>query len=142
MIKIKLDAKDLKRIEDKLKRIKKLREPLFLIGQALESSTKLRFNHGVDPTGKKWQKRSPKYIEQLRRQRRLTPRVLVVSGNLQRSIDFKSDNSKVVVGTPVEYSAVHQTGEPKKNIPQREFLGLSKLDKERIEEIIEKHIEK
>lgn len=143
MIKIKLDKADLKRLQDKLKRITKLKEPLAQIKDALEASTKLRFNRGVDPEGQPWKPRTEKYKQRLARQGRLTPRVLVVTGKLQKSIQYLSDERKVVVGTNVEYAAAHNFGHKKKpTLPKRQFIGLSELDKERIDEIIEKHIEK
>lgn len=142
MIKVKLNNKDLKLLQSKLKQLKDLREPLAEIKTALEASTKLRFNRGVDPEGKDWKPRSKRYAERLKAQGRLTPRVLVVTGRLQRSIEYISDDKRVVIGTSVDYGAVHQEGDPARNIPQREFIGVSDLDIERIDEIIEKHIEK
>jgi phage virion morphogenesis protein len=99
------------------------------IGQSIESSTKIRFNKGVDPEGETWIP-SQRVILQGR------GRTLVKTGRLQKSISYASDESEVNIGTDVEYAESVGDGPPR-----REFLGISQQDEQEIERIIQKHVE-
>lgn len=122
-----------------LGRVRKFEPMLKEIGQSLESTTKLRFTNGVDPEGKKWVPRSPAYARQLARQGRLTSRVLVIDGSLQKSISYNADAKEVNIGTDKFYAEYHQEGMG--NNPKRAFLGISKQDEQEIERIVQKHVE-
>lgn len=135
--KAKINQNDLKKLQDQLQKITKLASPLAKIGQALQASTTLRFNTGQDPEGKSWK---PSRIVLEGKQARTLVSNRVHPDKLQRSIKFASDENEVNVGTDTEYAGVHQFGE--NGMPKRSFLGISELDKQRIDEIIEKHIEK
>ena len=134
---VKVNKNDLKKMQDRFKQIQKLTDPLNLIGRDLQASTILRFNKGVDPEGNAWK---PSKIVLAGKQARTLVSNRVHPDKLQRSIKYSSDDKEVNVGTDTEYAGKHQFGED--GLPKRSFLGISDLDKERIDEIIEKHIEK
>jgi len=80
-------------------------------------------------------------------------KILQNRGHLAESIDFKATNDKLILGTNVEYAAIHQFGgDTGKNhsvhIPAREFLPIDENKevprriKEEILEAIEFYIEK
>lgn len=138
-IQVKINKNEISKLQAELKRIKDLRQPLDEIGQSLEASTKLRFNQGKDPEGNPWEPRSEAYKAYLKRIGKLNNKVLVLSGDLQKSIEYVSDDKEVVVGTDIKYAEKHQLGLD--GLPIREFLGLSEKDKKEILEIIEDHIE-
>lgn len=134
---VKINRNDLAKLQAKLKKIEKLKDPLKQIGQALQASTTLRFNKGVDPDGQRWE---PSKIVLAGKQARTLVSNRKHPDKLQESIKFSSDDREVNVGTDTEYAGKHQFGED--GLPKRSFLGLSDLDKERINEIMENHIEK
>lgn len=124
---------------NEINRIQNFSSFLKEVGQNLESSTKLRFNKGIDPDGNKWKPRSKRYIEALRKKRRLNNKVLVISGQLQKSISYAYNSKEVNIGTDIEYGEFHQEGSG--HMPKREFLGISSQDEQKIENIVEKHIQ-
>lgn len=131
-IKVTQTGKGISSLIKEIDRIKKFFPFLKEIGQNLESSTKLRFNNGVDPEGEKWEP-SKRIIEQGK------GRTLVLTGRLQKSISYSNDEKRVNIGTDIEYAKPHQEGLGR--LPERSFLGISSQDEYKIEKIIEKHIE-
>jgi len=138
-ISIKRIGKGLFQATNEIKRIQNFSSFLKEVGQNLESSTKLRFNKGTDPDGNEWKPRSEKYKEYLRKKRRLNNKVLVLTGQLQKSISYAYDSKEVNIGTDIDYGVFHQEGSG--HMPKREFLGISSDDEQKIEKIVEKHIQ-
>lgn len=124
------------KILKKLKKTEDLRPLHKRIGLLVSSTTKLRFNKGTDPKGNPWKPRSSKYVERLSKQGRLGPRVLILSGRLQRSISFNSNAREVNVGSDLVYASVHNRGYSPRNIPKRQYLGLSERDRREIRRLI------
>ena len=94
------------------------------IGEAFVSSTKERFDKGVDPEGNPWKKseRVKKYDGQ----------TLVKDSHLKKSIDYESSSHAVAVGTSNEvYGAIHQFGGAdagKPEIEARPYIGINEED--------------
>jgi phage virion morphogenesis protein len=96
------------------------------IGGALETSTRVRFEDGDGPDGKRW-----------------TPskrggQTLVDTGRLLASITSNASRTSVEVGSNLIYAATHQFG--RDAIPARPFLGLSVDDGREIEAIVEDYL--
>lgn len=136
-IKITRTGNGILNLTKELGRIKNFSNMLKEIGDSLESSTKLRFNDGTDPTGKKWEKSDR--VKRLIERGYTKARTLVKSGALQRSISHKWDSNEVNIGTDVPYAEKHQEGLD--GLPKREFLGISQKDEQEIERIVQKHVE-
>lgn len=130
-IKITRTGSGLYNLGQEINRVRKFGPFLKEIGQSMVASTKLRFNKGIDPEGNPWEP-SQRVIRQGQ------GRTLVLTGRLQKSIEYSSDESEVSWGTDVPYGEKHQEGD---GVPQRQFLGISNDDEKEIERIVEKHIE-
>lgn len=126
-------------------------EPIFdQIGDALVSSTQLRFRDGVSPEGKPWANLSPVTIKRRRKKGKGGVQILVDTGVLRGSIAKRVANNELLVGTDKRYGGTQQLGTrqgqygrmargnpiPWGDIPARPYLGLSKEDIEEIKEII------
>lgn len=132
------------------------------IGSALAVSTRQRFEHQRDPSGRPWRPLSFETI--LRRlggkRKAFTKKgalrkpaarqlehlkILQVSGNLRDSITHNAAPDQVEVGTNVAYARIHQFGGKagrgrKVTVPPRAFLGLDADDGAMIEERIAEHL--
>jgi phage virion morphogenesis protein len=123
-----------------------------LIGNALVSSTHMRFVSQTSPDGAAWQALNPEYAAGKR-----NARILTESGRLRDSINADPGRDQVTVGTNVIYAAIHQFGgtiRPKSashlffriggrlivansvTLPPRPFLGISADDETEIAEIV------
>lgn len=123
-----------------------------VIGDALVSSTGMRFRNEQDPEGNSW-KTSVRAAEQ-------GGVTLTDSGRLRNSISARSNRQGVAVGTNLIYAGTHQFGRPSKGSsgvknsirasdhstgsghPQRAFLGISTADMAEIQSIIKMEIDK
>ena len=74
------------------------------------------------PSGKSWKKWSDKY----KKTRKPNHSLLSNEGELTQSIAFNISGNELQVGSDLIYAGTHQYGNPDRNIPQREFLGMSK----------------
>lgn len=116
------------------------------------------FKKQVDVKGKPWIKK--KYGNNRKK-------ILNDTGALRKSITYKADDEKVIVGTNLKYAAAHQFGtkrytikakrakslkfkignrwiskkKVKVKIPKRSFLGISEDDKKEIKEILNECVE-
>jgi phage gpG-like protein len=66
--------------------------------------------------------------------------ILVRTSRLRNSMAQRWTNKTAEVFTNVEYGATHNFGDPKRNIPQREFMWLSKDAMDQIITIFSKEI--
>jgi|LSQX01.1.fsa_nt_gb phage virion morphogenesis protein len=146
---------DWKRFEKSLHRLRQLN---FLgmyqeIGEAMVTSTRLRFREGVDPEGKSW---PPSLRAQSGGQ------TLRDTGLLANSIHAQARTNAVEIGTNDKRARVHQEGLEirakrarflrfqvdgtwvqvrKVQMPRRAFLGISEDDQREIESIVNRRIE-
>jgi phage virion morphogenesis protein len=87
------------RLEERLKDTTPLMQR---IGRALHSSTKTRFQTQTAPDGSRW--------KPSRRAIREGGQTLVKTSRLRNSITWSADATRALIGTNVQYAAIHQTG--------------------------------
>ena len=70
--------------------------------------------------------------------------MLMLSGHLVGAITHVVHDNYVEIGpdTSIIYGNVHQYGFPERNIPQRQFLGLSEDNKDDVQKVVEAYLEK
>jgi len=123
------------------------------IGEYMRNSTSERFSTQTDPQGQPWRPLSETY----RQSKSSNPdKILTLNGYL-RKIVYQVEGDTVLVGSPMEYAAMHQFGgtiRPKTaralafggrvvasvTIPARPFLGVSDADATEIEAIVSDYL--
>lgn len=101
---------------------------LDVFGEALEEDTRLRLEDDeVSPKGKRWDPWSDNppgrgYASTRGPQHKL----LFGEGDLADSLDFKRSGDVLGFGSPLRYAETHQYGSSRRNIPAREYVGISR----------------
>ncbi len=117
--------------------LKESEELMAGIGETFVSSTKERFEQGVDPDGETW---TPS-----QRVEKSGGQTLVKETDLKKSINYEASPSTVAVGTSNKvYGAIHQFGGEdvgKPEIEARPYIGISEEDLEEVRAMIEDFIE-
>lgn len=145
------DIEEIKKLQDKLKSLKlsssEERDILEAIGTEIETQIEERFeNHRKVPTrqrdvsGNKWQDISQKTKEYYNK-KGIVGSILSRTRQLRDTIESQVNNSQLLTGATKVYAAVHNFGDDSRNIPQREFLGLSSDNYADIENIINEFLE-
>ena len=102
------------------------------IGEAWVSSTKERFEDGVDPDGEPW--------EESQRVQDSGGQTLVKDSHLKKSINYEASSTMVAVGTSNEvYGAIHQFGGAdagKPEIVARPYIGANEEDMAEAKEMV------
>lgn len=135
-----------------------LRPALFDIGEHMQGSVEERFRTETDPHGNPWEPNTA-----FTKANKRNDQILTESGGpgLRGSIHYEVGTHSLEQGTNKIYGAIHQLGGVIKakgggalaigrpggafalvkqvTIPQREYLGLSKEDRDIIEEILLRH---
>ena len=137
-IKLKVVSK-LKNIEKRVNAVKNMHDTRFLTGKIskdMKSKVDMRFRNESDPDGKAWQGLSSRsivsrYNSGLKKKKgkkavKGRSRILQNTGNLKRSIHARNTKTEAIVGTNSKYATTHNFGNPKRNIPQRRFMGLNR----------------
>ncbi len=109
------------------------------IGAMVETQTDVRLKSTkTAPDGTAWPALNPAY----KKRKKTDGGILQLEGDLRKSIvSLVTGGLSVEIGTNLVYAATHQFGDPRRNIPQREFLGLSPENEEAISGLIEAWIE-
>lgn len=93
----------------------------------------------VDTRLEKWKERQ-KLTKQDRRTKKRRS-ILVQSGNLRRGFKVTSRSfDKITIINELPYAETHNSGDPKRNIPQRQFMGESKALDRKVRREILKHL--
>ncbi|ALG69420.2 phage virion morphogenesis protein [Beggiatoa leptomitoformis] len=132
MIEIKAGKfKDLDNLLRQLDGILGTTDTMEFIAQLVEGQIKDRISkEKTAPNGTRWQQWSKRYA----RTRKPEHSLLIDTGDLLKSIHNGVINTaEAFVATDSVYGAVHQFGNPKKNIPARPFFGLSEDNKNDVE---------
>lgn len=109
------------------------------VGALVVSQTQRRIHSDkAAPDGRAWPEWSPRYA----RTRHANQSLLESDGYLLTSIQHVVEGSDVEVGSNMVYAASHQYGDPDRNIPQRQYLGLSDSDGSEVIEAIEGFFER
>ena len=115
------------------------------IGRTLEEQTINHFTEEAGPGGK-WKEpsRSYRYMpgEKGEKRQKVSSRpLLILTGDLRKSIRMQKGPMEVAVGTDVWYGKLHQFGVEKTNLPARPFLGLTESDTSEMTNVIETYID-
>lgn len=135
-IEIKLDNKEVEsRLLDLAKRSENLRPLMKNIAGIFAYSTEENFKEEGRPD--KWTELSESTIKQRTKNKQWPGMILQVSGQLASSVNTYYDNDSAVIGSNLEYAAIHQLGgQAGKNksveIPARPYLQLTPDDFEEI----------
>ncbi|CAM5520929.1 phage virion morphogenesis protein [Eoetvoesiella caeni] len=135
-----------------------LRPVLFDIGEYMQGSVEERFRNETDPHGQPWEP-----LTEFTKKNKRGNQILTESGGsgLRGSIHYEVGSTSLEQGTNKIYGAIHQLGGTIKakgggalaigrpggafalvkqvTIPQREYLGLSKEDRDIIDETLWRH---
>lgn len=135
-IEIKLDNKEVEsRLLDLAKRSEKLRPLMKNIAGIFAYSTEENFKNEGRPD--KWTELSESTIKQRTKNKQWPGMILQVSGQLASSVNTYYDNDSAVIGSNLEYAAIHQLGgqagrNKSVEIPARPYLQLTPEDFEEI----------
>lgn len=138
------DIEEIKKLQDKLKSLKlssrEERDILEAIGTEIATQIEERFENQRDVSGNKWQDISQKTKEYYNK-KGIVGSILSRTRQLRDTIESQVNNSQLLTGATKVYAAVHNFGDDSRNIPQREFLGLSSDNYADIENIINEFLE-
>lgn len=135
-IEIKLDNKDVEsKLLDLAKRSENLRPLMKNIAGIFAYSTEENFKNEGRPD--KWTELSESTIKQRTKNKQWPGMILQVSGQLASSVNTYYDNDSAVIGSNLEYAAIHQLGgqagrNKSVEIPARPYLQLTPEDFEEI----------
>ena len=135
-IEIKLDNKEVEsRLLDLAKRSENLRPLMKNIAGIFAYSTEENFKEEGTPD--KWTELSESTIKQRTKNKQWPGMILQISGQLASSVNTYYDDDSAVMGSNLEYAAIHQLGgQAGKNksveIPARPYLQLTPDDFEEI----------
>lgn len=145
-IEIKLDNKEVEsRLLDLAKRSENLRPLMKNIAGIFAYSTEENFKEEGRPD--KWTELSESTIKQRTKNKQWPGMILQISGQLASSVNTYYDDDSAVMGSNLEYAAIHQLGgQAGKNksveIPARPYLQLTNDDFEEILEVTENFLVK
>ena len=138
------DIEEIKKLQNKLKSLKlsssEERDILEAIGTEIETQIEERFENQRDVSGNKWKDISQKTREYYNK-KGIVGSILSRTRQLRDTIESQVNNSQLLTGATKVYAAVHNFGDDSRNIPQREFLGLSSDNYADIENIINEFLE-
>ncbi len=140
-IEIKIDNKEVElRLLDLAKRSENLRPLMKNIAGIFAYSTEENFKNEGRPD--KWTELSESTIKQRTKNKQWPGMILQVSGQLASSVNTYYDNDSAVIGSNLEYAAIHQIGgqagrNKSVEIPARPYLQLTPEDFEEILSVTE-----
>ena len=135
-IEIKLDNKEVEsRLLDLAQRSENLRSLMKNIAGIFAYSTEENFKNEGRPD--KWTELSESTIKQRTKNKQWPGMILQISGQLASSVNTYYDNDSAVIGSNLEYAAIHQLGgqagrNKSVEIPARPYLKLTDEDFEEI----------
>lgn len=106
------------------------------------------FDNEESPDGKKWDDLNPIYSKKKEKKYGAGKLKLEGSGNLKRSIGYKTEGFKVILSAgdgDVQYANIHNEGgyagrNRSVYIPKREYLGVGEKEETIIDETIRKYV--
>ena len=142
-IKIKIDNKEVEsRLLDLAQRSENLRPLMKNIAGIFAYSTEENFKEEGRP---KWENLKDSTIKQRTKNNQWPGMILQVSGQLASSVNTYYDNDSAVIGSNLEYAAIHQLGgqagrNKSVEIPTRPYLKLTDADFEEIMDSINDYL--
>ena len=143
-IEIKIDNKDVDRkLLELAQKGENLRPLMKNIAGIFASATEENFKNEGRPD--KWTELSEATKKQRTKQKKWPGQILQVSGQLASSISTQYDDESAIIGSNLDYAAIHQLGgqagkNKKVEIPARPYLMLTNDDYAEILEEINKHL--
>lgn len=111
MIEVRLEDKVLASALDSLTgRLKNTKPLMVAIGAELQTQIDENFKSGTGADGKKFHEWSDAWREQRRKMKKGSGQILLLQGNLAKSISRKVSNNSVIIGSNVKYARIHQLG--------------------------------
>ena len=142
-IEIKIDNKEVKsRLLDLAQRSENLRPLMKNIAGIFAYSTEENFKEEGRP---KWENLKDSTIKQRTKKKQWPGMILQVSGQLASSVNTYYDNDSAVIGSNLDYAAIHQLGgqagrNKSVEIPARPYLNLTDDDFEEIMDSINDYL--
>ena len=143
-IEIKIDNKDVDRkLLELAQKSENLRPLMKNIAGIFASATEENFKNEGRPD--KWTELSEATKKQRTKQKKWPGQLLQVSGQLASSISTQYDDESAVIGSNLDYAAIHQLGGPagknkKVEIPARPYLKLTDDDFNEILDATEQYL--
>lgn len=130
---------------DIAKRVENLRPLMKNIAGIFSYSTEENFKKEGRPD--KWLALAESTKKQRTKKRKWPGQILQVEGKLAASINTYYDNDSAIIGSNLEYAAIHQLGgqagrNKSVEIPARPYLGITDEEQQEIIDLIVKYIEK
>lgn len=148
-LEIAIDSKEIDLALSKLSdRMSDLTPVMQNIGEYMRGETDANFAKQRSPDGSPFKFLNPRYARQKEKRKGIRS-ILQFTGDLRSSIAYQvePDGNGVAIGTNIKtpggalsLGAIHQFGAPKRNIPARPFLGVSKENEIEIAVIIDDYI--
>lgn len=145
------DSSGLAEIENELSAIRKrlgdIKPLLNEVSRIYYESTMRRFRSHTSPDGQSWKPLKPWTIADKKRLPSIESpyNQLIRTGRLRSAIKIRHIEGGVRIGlmkSDVPYAVHHQYGAPRSNIPQRKFLGVTKVANEQVLKAMRKFVEK
>ncbi len=142
-IEIKIDNKEVKsRLLDLAQKSENLRPLMKNIAGIFAYSTEENFKEEGRP---KWENLKDSTIKQRTKNKQWPGMILQVSGQLASSVNTYYDNDSAVIGSNLEYAAIHQLGgqagrNKSVEIPARPYLNLNDDDFEEIMDTVNDYL--
>lgn len=142
-IEIKIDNKEVKsRLLDLAQRSENLRPLMKNIAGIFAYSTEENFKEEGRP---KWENLKDSTIKQRTKNKQWPGMILQVSGQLASSVNTYYDDNSAVIGSNLEYAAIHQLGgqagrNKSVEIPARPYLNLNDDDFEEIMDTVNDYL--
>lgn len=129
------DLDGLDHIADRIEALAGFSRPdlLEIIGATVESQTRRRIAEDkASSDGDRW----PGWSEKYAKTRHSGHSLIEGQGDLLDSLTHLVGADDVQIGSNLIYAATHQFGDEDRNIPQRQYLGLSSDDEEELDRVI------
>jgi len=134
----KIDDREVIALFDRLIQAGESTEEVFQeIGEHLLISHPERWANEESPDGDPWAPLNPEYQS---RKKKNADKILTLEGYLRDSLSYDTSVNSLEFGTNSIYGATHQFGDDDRNIPAREYLGISTDDEAAILEILHDHV--
>ena len=138
------DTKELKELQKRIQSLKlnsnDRRKLLHSIGVEIESQIEERFENQTDSSGSRWADISAKTREYYSK-KGIGGSLLSRTRQLRDTIESQVESDSLIVGATKIYAATHNYGDSRRNIPKREFIGLSAENISEIKSVIDDFIE-
>ncbi|MFI3300588.1 MAG: phage virion morphogenesis protein [Candidatus Gastranaerophilales bacterium] len=144
VVKIKIDSEEVeKALLETAKRASNLKPLMKNIAGVMADTVEENFADEGRPD--KWQELAESTIKRRTKKGNWPGKILQVQGQLASSVSTQYDNESAVIGSNLDYAAIHQLGGQagkgkKTTIPARPYLNLDTDDFEEILHEVKKHI--